>query len=100
MVGSYWWDRWYALVTGKPPLISDEYSSCLFPRQMVEFGLTWSNFESSSIDGFVFFGYILLGKIIKEVFSELLYDKSFTNYRVHAHPTLLNFKEILREANE
>lgn len=104
---SYWWDGWYALVTGKPPLISDEYNSCLFPRQVVELGvddsmncLTLINsvtFESNDFDGFVLFGYILLGKIIKEVFSELLYNKSFTDYRVHAHPTLVNFKEILKE---
>ena len=91
---SYWWDGWYALVTGKPPLISDEYSSCLFPKQVVELGVDDSmdclslinsvKLEPHDIDGFVLFGYISMAKIIKKVFSELLYNKSFTDYRVHA----------------
>lgn len=92
-----WWDRWYALSTGKLPLLSEEMSNCLFPRAVMllkvddemdcltlarEVDLQDSNLEVS-----LFFGYILLTKVISFAFSSVLYNKAFAAYRRDSNGT-------------
>ena len=92
----YWWDRWYSLVTGKQPLIPDEMTSCLFPKEVVGLGVDDSmdcftlinlvKLDPSKLEVCISFGYILLTKIITAVFSGLLYNRHFTDYRLFATP--------------
>ncbi|CAI4561125.1 CPI_1c_G0030790.mRNA.1.CDS.1 [Saccharomyces cerevisiae] len=93
----YWWDRWYALCTGKPPLISEEITVCLFPKKVVELGVDDSMDCFTLIDSVEFnphelgacslFGYTFLAKLITRVFVRILYNPNFTDYRLFALPT-------------
>ncbi|CAD6622193.1 HN1_G0002570.mRNA.1.CDS.1 [Saccharomyces cerevisiae] len=103
----YWWDRWYSLVTGKQPLIPDEMTSCLFPKGVVGLGVDDSmdcftlinsvELNPSKLDICISFGYILLTKIITEVFSGLLYNRHFTDYRLFATPDTKDINATARQ---
>ncbi|CAI4565556.1 AMM_1a_G0031150.mRNA.1.CDS.1 [Saccharomyces cerevisiae] len=104
---SYWWDRWYALVTGKQPLISEEMTSCLFPKEVIGLGvddsmdcLTLVNsveMDPTKIDACISFGRILLAKVITLVFSGMLYNRKFTDYRLFAMEEASNFNTAARK---
>lgn len=88
----YWWDRWYALTTGKPPLISPDTNRCLIPRIVMELEvddsmdcLTLMNtvlLDLKKADACIAFLHILLAKLITEVVYGLLYNIHFTDYRI------------------
>lgn len=92
----FWWDRWYALVTGKQPLIAGDTTSCLFPKKVIGMGVDDSmdcltlidvvELDPARIDIFVSFGYILLAKIITTVFIGFTLYRKFTDYRLFAMP--------------
>lgn len=92
-----WWDRWYALSTGKPPLLSEEMSDCPFPRAVMLLKvddemdcLTLAkevDMHESNLEGCLAFGYILLTKIISFAFSFVLYNKAFTAYKFYSSAT-------------
>ncbi|QLQ80008.1 hypothetical protein HG537_0H00130 [Torulaspora globosa] len=91
----YWWDRWYAINTGKPPLLPDDQSSCLFPLDVLQLHVNdemdcltlarEADLNQASIDSCLQFGYILLGKTISFAFSSILYNGEFTSYRLHSN---------------
>ncbi|CAI4434594.1 BTE_collapsed_G0016530.mRNA.1.CDS.1 [Saccharomyces cerevisiae] len=103
----YWWDRWYSLVTGKQPLIPHEMTSCLFPKDVVGLGVDDSmdcftlinlvELDPSKFDICISFGYILLTKIITAVFSGLLYNRHFTDYRLFATPNAKDLNGTARQ---
>ncbi|CAI4863731.1 CQS_1a_G0057260.mRNA.1.CDS.1 [Saccharomyces cerevisiae] len=105
--GLYWWDRWYALVTGKQPLIPEEVSSCLFPKDVMALGVDDSmdcftlidlvEFDPLKIDACVLFGYIFLAKLITVVYFRLLYNRNFTDYKLFVLPTKIELKIIARK---
>lgn len=94
---SLWWDRWYALSTGKLPLLSEEMSNCPFPRAVMLLKvddemdcLTLArevDLQGSSLEVCLFFGYILLTKVISFAFSSVLYNKAFAAYRLYSNGT-------------
>ncbi|CAI4065051.1 uncharacterized protein SKDI_09G2030 [Saccharomyces kudriavzevii IFO 1802] len=103
----YWWDRWFMLATGKQPLIPDEMTSCLFPKQVIGLGVDDSmdcftlidlvELDPVKLDICVSFGYILLTKIITMVFSGLLYNRKFTDYRLFAMPDTKDLNGTARQ---
>lgn len=90
----YWWDRWYAINTGKPPLLPDEESNCLFPLDVLQLRvndemdcLTLArevDLQQSDLESCLQFGYILLAKTISFAFSAVLYNREFTAYKLHS----------------
>lgn len=91
---SYWWDKWFALSSGKAPLICDYKITCLLPRRLMEAGLDESmscmemltkcdiNYLNES--DLRVFGYVLLGRYIEHINCEILFNKEFTDYRLFA----------------
>ncbi|KAH7589673.1 Zn(2)-C6 fungal-type DNA-binding domain profile [Nakaseomyces glabratus] len=90
----YWWDKWFSLSAGKSPLIDDAKITCLLPRRLMESGLDESmtclemmercNFRHMSESEIRIFGYIMLGKYIEYINSEILFKKEYTDYRLFA----------------
>lgn len=90
----YWWDRWYAMNTGKPPLLSEEANNCLFPLNVLRLHVNdemdcltlarEAELQDSTLESRIEFGYILLAKTIAYAFSAMLYSKDFTTYKLHA----------------
>ncbi|EHN02675.1 YER184C-like protein [Saccharomyces cerevisiae x Saccharomyces kudriavzevii VIN7] len=103
----YWWDRWYTLNSGKEPMISDEMTSCLFPKKVIGLGVDDSmdcltlidsvKLDPTKLDICVSFGYILLAKLITKVFFELLYNRKFTDYRLFAVPDAKDLNRTARQ---
>lgn len=90
----FWWDKWSALISGKPSLISDEMNWCMFPSEVMQLGVDDSmdcltlldsvKLDPKKVEACVCFGRIFLAKLISKVFSALLYNRSFTDYRLFA----------------
>ncbi|KAL3231802.1 hypothetical protein RNJ44_00337 [Nakaseomyces bracarensis] len=91
---SYWWDKWFALSSGKAPLICDYKITCLLPRRLMEAGLdesmscmemlTKCNSSYLNETDIRVLGYILLGKYVEYINCEILYNKEFNDYRLFA----------------
>lgn len=83
-----WWDRWYALITGKPFLITEEFAMCLFPRCLSDMGIRDTmepeemlNFVRSMRDdaAILLFSRVFLSKIISKVFKDIAFNRKFTD---------------------
>ena len=101
---TYWWDKWYVVVTGKLPMIDSSTVTCLLPQQIMRLGVddamsSWQmlervDFTYGSLKDHIMFGYIVLSISINDVFSNVLYNRKFTDYRVFSGITALDFKVV------
>lgn len=103
----FWWDKWYAMSTGKPPLLSEETSNCPFPREVMILKVEDEmdclalikevNLQEANLEGCLSFGYILLAKTISFAFSSMLYSQEFTAYRRYSSGGWRNPDQTLTE---
>ncbi|CAI7328857.1 CPS_collapsed_G0023590.mRNA.1.CDS.1 [Saccharomyces cerevisiae] len=101
---TYWWDKWYVVVTGKLPMIDSSTVTCLLPQQIMRLGVddamsSWQmlervDFTYGSLKDHIMFGYIVLSISINDVFSNVLYNRKFTDYRMFSGITALDFKVV------
>lgn len=79
----YWWDKWYALMTGKQPLIYVGLCSCLPPKNLMNIGVSYSMTACSLVDAVnpdeieQNLCYLALSRIIDDVFHNILYNDKF-----------------------
>lgn len=101
----FWWDRWSAMSTGKPPILSEETSNCPFPREVMCLKVDDEmdclalaegvDLKASNLEGCLSFGYILLAKTISFAFSSMLYSQEFTAYRRYSSDVWRNPDQTL-----
>lgn len=92
------------VVTGKLPMIDSSTVTCLLPQQIMRLGVddamsSWQmlervDFTYGSLKDHIMFGYIVLSISINDVFSNVLYNRKFTDYRVFSGITALDFKVV------
>lgn len=107
---TYWWDKWHASMTGKPPSIPEEMCWCLFPRNLMQLGIDESMDCLSLIDNVdlnlsdhnssTLFCHILMSKLITRLFSVVLYNRNFTDYRLFTAEAANNLAWTVEQLNE
>lgn len=110
----YWWDKWYALTTGKAFILTDELSLCLFPKELAKLGVECSmsvtvmlrNYahEALDVDNALNFGYILLAKLIEQLQRNIVYNKELTDFKTFSGRNRFGVDRIIdvlmKESNE
>lgn len=102
-----WWDKWSALLTGKPTLVHESQIDCLLPRAWMECGID-ETMDCKQLLESLDFGkaihksilrdivYYILSRILDYCFVSILYNKKFTHYKIFSS----NCKNIDNIANE
>lgn len=88
----YWWDKWYAQITGKPPMISDTILLSILPKCMRTLEINTNldckemlenlDFNELNQKNVISIGYAILSRTISIAFKSILYNEQFTNYKV------------------
>lgn len=89
---SDWWSKWYVISTGKSPSGNDNMTKCLYPKKVMEYGVESNmnvtelintfDFDGADDQTACFFGRILMSKLIGNIFSDILYNRKFTDYKL------------------
>ena len=105
----FWWDRWYSLLTGKPFLIVEEFSICLFPRYLSDMGASDTmkpeellHFlkEIKDDENALLLSRIILAKVTTDIFRNMAYNREFTDISLLSNDfqnTIPLLKRIMQE---
>ncbi|SCU88337.1 LADA_0E09538g1_1 [Lachancea dasiensis] len=102
-----WWDKWYATISGKAFLLTEDTALSLFPRELAKIHVDSSmtvydllcsyHHDALDVECSLSFGYILLVKLIEEVQKTILYSRKFTHFSIFSTRSLMNFHDTIGE---